>query len=313
MARYLDPKADLTFKRVFGQHPHLLISFLNAVMPFERGRYIEEIDYLPSEMVPDNPGKKYSIVDVRCTDNFKRQFIVEMQATWEEGFMSRLLFNAGKAYVRQLNKGKDYELLQPIFTLALLSKNYDHKSDAFYHHYKIVNQENHDEVIEGLEFLLVELTEKFVSATLNNRLPEAMTNRKLAALWLRFLKEVGEEMKALPKEMEENEDIRMAAELCEEGAFTPAELAAYEKYWDMVSTEKTALSGAHKRGRTEGLVEGRAEGLVEGEAIGLEKEKMCTVYRMAAKGMSIEDISDATDLPILQIQKILDDGKKFRR
>ncbi|MDR3188055.1 MAG: Rpn family recombination-promoting nuclease/putative transposase, partial [Prevotellaceae bacterium] len=33
MARYLDPKNDLTFKRIFGEHPDLLISFLNALMP----------------------------------------------------------------------------------------------------------------------------------------------------------------------------------------------------------------------------------------------------------------------------------------
>jgi hypothetical protein len=34
--RYLDPKNDLTFKKVFGQHPHLLKSFLNALLPLER-------------------------------------------------------------------------------------------------------------------------------------------------------------------------------------------------------------------------------------------------------------------------------------
>lgn len=28
--RYLDPKNDLIFKKVFGEHPHLLISFLNS-------------------------------------------------------------------------------------------------------------------------------------------------------------------------------------------------------------------------------------------------------------------------------------------
>lgn len=28
--RYLDPKADLTFKKVFGEHKDLLISLLNA-------------------------------------------------------------------------------------------------------------------------------------------------------------------------------------------------------------------------------------------------------------------------------------------
>ena len=31
--RYLDPKADLTFKHVFGEHPDLVISLLNALLP----------------------------------------------------------------------------------------------------------------------------------------------------------------------------------------------------------------------------------------------------------------------------------------
>ena len=30
MANYLDPKHDLVFKKIFGERPHLLISFLNA-------------------------------------------------------------------------------------------------------------------------------------------------------------------------------------------------------------------------------------------------------------------------------------------
>jgi len=269
MPRYLDPKADLTFKKVFGQHPKLLISFLNAVMPFEKGRLIEEVEYLPSEMVPENPGRKYSIVDARCTDNHKRQFIVEMQASWEEGFMSRLVFNAGKAYVRQLEKGQDYDLLQPVYTLAILSENFDHKTERFYHHYKMVNVENSDEVIEGLEFILVELTKKFR--------PEKMSERKLAVLWLRFLKEVDENLKVIPPELTENEDIRQAVELCEEGAFTPAELAAYEKYWDMVRTEKTAMKSALKKGLAEGVAINQKKVIENGHRAGVPVEIIATM------------------------------------
>jgi predicted transposase/invertase (TIGR01784 family) len=140
----------LTFKRIFGEHPALLIKFLNAVMPFEPGRLIEEITYLPSEMIPDNPTRKYSIVDVRCRDNAKRQFIVEMQMYWDESFTNRLVFNAGKAYVRQIERGDEYHLLQPVYTLAILNKNFDYKTDRFYHHFQIVNRENTDEVIPGL-------------------------------------------------------------------------------------------------------------------------------------------------------------------
>jgi hypothetical protein len=44
--RYLDPKNDLTFKKVFGQHPHLLKSFLNALLPLEPDAQIQELEYL---------------------------------------------------------------------------------------------------------------------------------------------------------------------------------------------------------------------------------------------------------------------------
>ena len=49
--RYLDPKNDLTFKKVFGQHPHLLISFLNALLPLDA--VILSVEYLPHELVPE--------------------------------------------------------------------------------------------------------------------------------------------------------------------------------------------------------------------------------------------------------------------
>jgi hypothetical protein len=51
-------------------------------------------------------------------------------------------------------------------------------------------------------------------------------------LWLRFLKEVNENMRELPPEMRENKFISKAAEICESGTFSPEELAAYDKYWD---------------------------------------------------------------------------------
>lgn len=56
--RYLDPKADLTFKRVFGEHPDLVMSLLNALLPLTAGQEITDIEYLPSEMVPENPLRK---------------------------------------------------------------------------------------------------------------------------------------------------------------------------------------------------------------------------------------------------------------
>ncbi|MDR0700617.1 MAG: Rpn family recombination-promoting nuclease/putative transposase, partial [Tannerella sp.] len=147
MARYLDPKNDLIFKRIFGEHPNLLKSFLNALMPLKADQRIESLEYLPSEQVPDNPAKKNSIVDVRCMDNYGRQFIVEMQMLWNSSFSNRLVFNASKAYVRQLEKSQRYHLLQPVYALAILDSVFDKQTAEFYHHYRIVNDRNTEEVI----------------------------------------------------------------------------------------------------------------------------------------------------------------------
>ena len=246
-------------------------------MPFEPGRMIETVEYLPADLTPETPTKKFSIVDVRCRDNYERQFIIEMQMYWDNVFYNRIVFNAGKAYVRQLEIGEEYHLLQPVYTLALLNQNFDRKTDRFYHHYQIVNRENTDEIIPGLEFVLVELTDKFR--------PETVNDRKLMVLWLRFLKETGEKMASLPPEMQENEFIRQAAELCERAAFTPKELAAYDKYWDIIRTERALLAGAKQEGKQE------------------EQEK--AVINGNKAGYSIDVISTITGLTPEQITEIL--------
>src|SRR5580692_8189740 len=117
MSRYLDPKADVVFKKIFAGHPHLLKSFLNAVLPLPDDQQIQSLEYLPSELVPTIPAFKATIVDVRCTDRMGRVFIVEVQIQWTTWFMQRMLFNASKAYVKQLEKGEEYKLLKPVYGL----------------------------------------------------------------------------------------------------------------------------------------------------------------------------------------------------
>jgi predicted transposase/invertase (TIGR01784 family) len=278
MARYLNPKNDLVFKRLFAEHPDLLIHFLNAVMPFEPDRHIVSVEYLPSELAPESPTKKFSIVDVRCRDNYKRVFIVEMQMFWYEAFYNRIVFNAGKAYVKQLDVGEQFHLLQPVYTLALLNRNFDNKTDRYYHHFQIVNRENTDEIIPGLEFILVELTDKFR--------PESMSDRKLMVLWLRFLKEVNEELSALPPEMQENEYISKAASLCEIAAFTPEEMAAYDKYWDIIRTEISIREGDLRQGRAEGRAEGETERTLLKAELDASKAELDAAQKLAEQQAS---------------------------
>ncbi len=56
--RYLDPINNLTFRKVFGEHPRLLKSFLNAMLPLSVP--IKDLEYLPAELVPEVPLLKFS-------------------------------------------------------------------------------------------------------------------------------------------------------------------------------------------------------------------------------------------------------------
>lgn len=275
--RYLNPKADLTFKKVFGEHPDLVASFLNALLPFDSPEErIEHVEYLPSELVPQTPLRKNSIVDVRCQDKRGRQFIVEMQMVWSSEFKQRVLFNASKAYVRQIAGGEDYELLQPVYSLNLVNDIFEPELEGYYHNYRIVHVEHSDRIIEGLHFVFVELP-KFT--------PQTYKEKKMHVLWLRYLTEIDEKTREVPQELLDNPDIKKAVAQLEESAFTDAQLRGYEKFWDTVSVEKTLINSAERKGHAKG----RAEGIKQ------------TARRMKTKGYPLADISDVTGLTIAEI------------
>ena len=277
---YLDPKADLTFKKVFGEHPDLVMNLLNALLPLEEGEEIKEVEYLPAELVPETPLKKNSIVDVRCRDAKGRVFIVEMQMLWSPAFMQRVLFNASKAYVRQLGAGYKYELLQPVYSLSLVNDVFMPDVPEYYHDYRLVHMEHSDKVIDGLRFIFVELP-KFT--------PKTFSEKKMHVLWLRYLTEINENTRKVSEDLLEVPEINKAVELIKESAFSDAQLLGYDAFWDAVRVENTIISDALKKGLTEGrekgLAEGRVKGLAEGRAEGLAEGREKGLAEGIAEGM----------------------------
>lgn len=242
--RYLDPKNDLTFKKIFGQHPNILKHFLNAVLPLPANRQIEKIEYLPAELVPEVPLFKFSIVDVRCTDNLGRQFIVEMQMLWTDSFTSRVIFNASKAYVKQLQKGEDFKALQPVYALSLVNDVFEPNTSDYFHHYQIVNVQKPATKLEGLEFIFVELP-KITGIAREQLLPG------LGTTWLRFLAEIKNMTTQVSPDFLVVPEIKQALDILQESAFTAAELEYYDKYWDSIMVEATLIKDAKLEGKKE--------------------------------------------------------------
>ena len=99
--------------------------------------------------------------------------------------------------------------------------------------------------------------------------------------------------------------------------FTPTELKEYEDslkaYRDVKNSIDTALEKGREEGMAKGLEKGREEGLEKGLAKGMEKEKIATARRLLSMGLSEEQVSTATELPLEEIQKLREQAWTFRK
>ena len=59
-----------------------------------------------------------------------------------------------------------------------------------------------------------------------------------------------------------------------------------------------------KKGMEIGMAKGMAKGMEKGMAKGMEKEKLATARRLLSMGLSDEQVSTATELPLKEIQKM---------
>lgn len=284
MSRYLDPKADVVFKKIFGEHPHLLISFLNALLPLPADSPIVSLNYLPTEQIPSIPEFKRTIADVKCTDAKKRVFIVEMQMNWTDSFKQRLLFGTSQAFVKQLDQGTDYKFLQPVYGLGLVAEIYEKTTPEWYHHYQLVKKGTSlGDVIDHLQLIFIELPKFPVHS------PD---EKQLRLLWLRFLREIDERTSTVSHELLEIPEIAEAVALAEESAYTPGELEVYEGYWDQVRREKTLMMDKF------------AEGEAVGEARGRELATHRIAKSMLQRRVPIEFVMEDTGLTREEVENI---------
>jgi predicted transposase/invertase (TIGR01784 family) len=209
-----------------------------------------------------------------------------MQMYWTSSFKSRMMFNAGKAYVKQLKKGRKYKNLCPVYGLSLVNEDFQLSKSMeknYYHHYKMSHSDFPDDYIKGIELIFVEL-KKFKA--LNFR------DKRLRVLWLRFLTEIDEETTTVPKELLVEPAIKEALETVQESAFTEAELEYYEKYWDSIRIEQVALEDTRDELEKTKLKEEEERRQKEEER--KQKEEAQNKIKNAIKAMALQKIPDST-------------------
>ena len=319
--RYISLLTDFGFKRIFGTKPNkdLLINFLNSL--FDGFQVIKDVKYLNSEHVGDVFAERKAIFDVYCENERGEKFIVEMQNAYQKYFKDRSLFYSTFPIREQAPKGAEWNFqLEHVYTVALL--NFDLEEEAF-----DKNDINHDVGLLDKKTLKVfndKLSFKYVEIAKFNKTEEELDT--LYDKWLYVLKNLSR-LDERPSALKEKVFTKLFEE-AEIAKFTPTELKEYEDSLKAYRDVKNSIDTALEKGREEGLAKGLekgmakglekgreegmakgmekglAKGLEKGREEGMEKEKLSTARRLLSMGLSEEQVSTATELPLEEIQKL---------
>ena len=159
LTKFLDPKNDFAFKKIFGteKNKDILIHFLNDMLTFKDRALIQDVTFLKTIQDPETASKKTSIVDILCKDEKDNRYIVEMQVAKEKGFEKRAQYYASKAYISQVHVGGEYHNLKEVIFLAIAEfimfpKKKDWKSE-----HVILDKNSYEHDLKDFSFTFLEL------------------------------------------------------------------------------------------------------------------------------------------------------------
>jgi len=281
--RFVDPKNDVAFKKIFGneEKKEILISFLNAVLDLQGEKEIDDIEMLTPSQLPPIQYLKLSILDVKAKDKRGVTFIVEMQIAKLPGDKKRFQYYAAKTFVTQIERGKDYPVLNPVFLIAVLDyKTFDDEEDKEFYlsRHLFLNERTKKQQLKGLEFYFIELP-KF---TKNESQLTGILDK-----WVYFIKHASN-LDVVP-ESADTSALKAAYEVANRFSWSRNDLEVYE-YWGMKTQDQRGqVQAALEQGMEKGMEKGRQDA---------QKE---IARSMLAEGLEPEMIARITPFSIEEI------------
>ena len=218
--RFLNPKTDFAFKKIFGsdESTEILLSFLNAILGLKSPYRLHDLTILDPYNAPKIKGMKDTYLDVKARDEQGKDYIIEMQVLNVAGFEKRVLYNACKTYAGQIGKGEDYHLLTETITITdFIMFSVDEMPEVV-NKFKL-RAEAGRVYSDDLELVFAELP-KFDKG-----------ERELATVldrWFYFLKTAGD-LTAIPGALQGEPAIVHAFEIANKCGLSPEELDAQER------------------------------------------------------------------------------------
>jgi len=283
---FLDVKTDYAFKKVFGsiESKEILISFLNALIYFDRKHKIKDLTIVDPYNIPMIKGVKDTFVDVKAILDDDTKVIIEMQVLNHKGFEKRVLYNAAKNYSIQLDRSDNFHLLNPVIALSIVDFVMFDDNEKVINNFKLIEKEQFINYNDDIELIFVELP-KFQK--------ELQELQDIKEQWIYFVKNAGS-LEYIPNNIDD--EIKKALQSVNEAGMSKDELEAQHKRKEFISIQRLAILKADEDGFEKGMERGMEKGM---EAKTLEIAK-----NAIANGLDDATISLITGLDTVTIQNL---------
>jgi len=239
--RMLSPKIDVVFRMLFGEQKHEGITKKLIEDVIE-----EKVETIELEQTPllwgNQADDKLGIIDVRATINNKNPIDIEMQILNNHDIEKRMLFYWSKLYLKQIDRGDDYQKLNRSISIIFLDYQIEELKELPTHtKWQIRNDKNGKIVLtEDLEIHIIEIP----------KINRMLENGKLKK-WILFLENPeGEETK---KMAEKEKEIKEAIETLEDISSDEEKERIAELRQKYIMDKKSELRTAKEIGIKEGI------------------------------------------------------------
>ncbi len=234
--RFINPKIDYAFKRIFGsdQSQDILISFLNAII-YNGESIIKSLTIIN----PYTPGQiitlKETYLDVKAVLKDRSIVIIEMQVATTTAFDKRVAYNLSKTYANQLDRGERYHLLNPVIAVTITDFVMFKETE------KVVTKFVFKEEDESFEYKSNVLRLIFVELPkFHKSLAELQT---LIDKWIYFLKETSH-LEIIPETLGEVPEIERALNIANQANFSLEELDQVDRRGMALQDERGRITAA---------------------------------------------------------------------
>ncbi|MDJ0554436.1 MAG: Rpn family recombination-promoting nuclease/putative transposase [Microcoleaceae cyanobacterium MO_207.B10] len=231
--RFISPKTDFAFKKIFGstESKDILISFLNAII-YEGRDVIQDLEIIDPYTGGSTLELKDSYLDVKAVLDNNSTVIIEMQVLNVAAFEKRVVYNLAKIYGNQLSRGESYFQLTPVIALTITDFTMFKQSSKIINRFVFKEKQKlFDYPDQELEMVFVELP-KF-----SKNLEELDT---ITDKWIYFIKEVPS-LEIIPSNLEEVAEINKALNIANQANLSKKELENLEKQEMFVLDQQGSL------------------------------------------------------------------------